>query len=225
MKKSHGLILTLVLFIFLGAIPAMANNYELKEIKGKTSYIPLGKGIVNYSDVVTDGTIIEKTLTYPKKKLNIELDTTINNTTSFRITPLKAGKSTVSFKYKVEGKTKKVSFKVVAFKTTNKPFKSIQFGSYRLDNTMANMMPLFNFQLGINSANLLDAGKDTAKLSIKCNSGWKIKSIKYYNPKGKAKKVTNNKKLTVEDGGYIKVVFRNKKKYEAIYTIYGVFMS
>ena len=225
LKKNSRFIIALMLFVFLGALPAMANDYEFKAGKGKTVYVPVGKGIQEYASIVTDGKIIKNSLVYPKARLDIEMFTTIKKTSSMQITPKKTGTYKVSFKYKVKGQTKKISFKVVAYNYKTKPFKSIKFGSTRIDNSMGNFMLLYNFNMGINSDTLLEIGKDTGKLSIKLNSGWSIKSAVLYKANGKKQKITLPKKLTIEDGGYIKIVFQNKKKNEAIYTIQGVTRS
>ena len=134
--------------------------------------------------------------------------------------PKKAGTSTVSFKYKQNGKTKKCSFKVKAFKYTPHPFKSFKFGSKRLD-TGYNEVFLKGYTMSLETQKLLNGKKDSQRFVIKLKKGWKLKSATLTHSDGTEKKVSLTGKTVVRPGTKLYFTFADKNKNEITYSITG----
>ena len=203
----------------LVSMPAYANDYNLKNIKGKTIYAPLAsKKFKQYTLIRWDSSLGELdygSMKYSKKGLSIEADPEYN---FIEITPKKTGTYKFSLKLNDAGKMKKYTFKVKVFKLTKLPFTSIKFGSTKVRLTGLH----YSFVESISSKKLLSTGTDTGKFKIKLRKGWSVKSaVMEHN--GKTKKVSLKKKITYKNFlDRLTITFKDNKKNELMFELCGV---
>ena len=208
----------------LVSMPAYAaNHYELKDINGKTIYIPLtSKKYDLRTPVRWDGLgkLDTESLKYNKKALSVE---TYPDYTYMYILPKKIGTYNFSFKLKKAGKKTEYTFKVKVFKLTKLPFTSIKYGSrtIKLDYSMK-----YTFSEGpLGSNKLFKAGTVSAKFKIALRKGWSVKSA-VLTHNGKSKKVSLNKKVTYKSlSDFVTFTFEDKNHNLLEFRLHGALAS
>jgi len=158
-----------------------------------------------YSDAsVKDVTSLKssnKKVATVKKMVNPEMPDAV----IIRVTPKKAGKTKVSFKFKHDNKTYKFKMNVVVKKYEN-PFKSLKVGTLSL----AKYLDLANHTEAINAHVPLKKALSKKKLNFTLKSGWKLQNLAL-NHAGTWKMIKNGQKITIKKGDEIDFQIRDSK--------------
>ena len=188
-------VLVAMLCLMMGARTAYAGGAnDITTFKGKTTVVFLQKNqMLAYSDMKS-GKKLTSAKSSNKKVATIKAMKADGGYTYLLLTMKKAG--TTKITYKLAGKKKTVTLKVVKWK---KPVKSFKIGS---TNYASKYKKSSFFQTKT------DIGGQTVK--VKAARGWKVKKISYYAGGDSLKKIKNGKKLP-SGTTYVCVDLKNKK--------------
>lgn len=165
----------IVVFAFMAAmIPAVAHAGVMPQMEPQS--ISKLKGTVTLANGNFYGYTFAKGKLTDVKSSNEKVVAPLLNDTTLYLSPMKAGKATVSYKYK--GKTRKV--KIVVKKYVN-PIKTLKLGN-------KNYAKLFKKSIYGRAAYKNYVGK---RIKVVPATGWKLKSLRY----AKTKKLKNGGKI------------------------------